>query len=116
MDEIDARLSKEQRILCGRQDATGRYVCDEPVAHTVAHVRPVGPPARHLVPLEGWALDRRKGVWHKTTSVEDRRKYGVPPVGHRVYPTLPALARCPKCRAVQWLDPVRLHIARGPNY
>jgi hypothetical protein len=28
---------------------------------------------------------------------------------------LPALVRCPKCHAVQWLDPVRLRITPGPN-
>ena len=76
--------------------------------------------ARHLIALDGWALDRKKAVWHRTTSVEDRKRAGIvlPPAAReaRRYPTLPALVRCPKCRSVQWLDPVRLGVTPGPNY
>lgn len=119
MQEIYARLSKDQRILCGRQDTTGRYTCDGQLADYVTYQQPVGRPARYLIPLPGWVLDK-KGVWHKTTSIEDRKAHGIPlsrtsSPDKRRYPNLPALARCPKCRAVQWLEPERLKISPGPN-
>jgi hypothetical protein len=109
--ETYARQSKAGHILCGRQDDEGRQVCDGVVASTVPVPRPVGPPARRLAPPEGWRLDARKGVWHLTTQLEDRRAHGrprrPPPAAHG-YPFLPALVRCPKCRTVQWLDPAHL--------
>jgi hypothetical protein len=108
MNEIYARLSKEQRILCGRQDATGHYTCDEPLAEFAREDRPIGPPARRLMPLVGWALDARKSIWRQTTSVEDRRRHGIPQRPRPVFTDLPTLLRCPKCGAVQWLDPRRL--------
>jgi hypothetical protein len=111
MDEIYARLSKERRVLCGRQDSTGRYTCDEPLAGYAREDRPLGPPARRLVPLAGWALDARKGIWNQTTSVEDRRRHGIPQQRRPDFPDLPTLIRCPKCGAVQWLDPHRLKSA-----
>lgn len=116
MDEIYARVSKDQRILCGRQDATGCFTCDEPLAAYVKAERPIGPPVRYLIALDGWALDRHKGIWHSTTNIEDRKRHGIPRRPAAVYPALPALIRCPKCRAVQWLDPSRLKVAPGPNY
>jgi hypothetical protein len=119
MEEIYARLSKGGRVLCGRQDAEGHHTCDEPLA-ALEVPETVPPPARHLIALGGWALDRRKAIWHRTTSVEDRKKAGVvlPRVVReaRRYLALPALARCPKCRSVQWRDPVRLGVTPGPNY
>lgn len=108
-NELYARRSKAGRILCGRQDNEGRCLCDGVVAGTIPEPRPVGPPARRLVPPEGWRLDGRKGIWYRTTQVEDRRAGGRPRPPHlsasRGYPFLPALVCCPKCRAVQWLDP-----------
>lgn len=116
MDEIYARVSKEQRILCGRQDATGHFTCDEPLAAYVKPDPPAGSCVRYLVALPGWALDRHKSIWHQTTSVEDRRRHGIPPSHAPLYPQLPTLVRCPRCRTVQWLDPTRLKVAPGPNY
>ena len=107
--EISARLSKAGLILCGRQDEEGCYTCDGEVATTIPAPRPVGSPGRRLVPPAGWRLDPRKGIWHQTTQIEDRRAHGRPqrPLAPDVpgYPFLPALVRCPKCRTVQWLDP-----------
>jgi hypothetical protein len=110
--ETYARRSKAGLVLCGRQDDEGRQVCDGVVASTVPEPRPVGPPVRSLVPPEGWRLDESKGVWHQTTQLKDRHAHGrlgrpLPPES-RCYPFLPALVRCPKCRAVQWLDPAHL--------
>ena len=110
--ELYARQSKAGHILCGRQDDEGRCLCDGVVASTVLEPRPVGAPLRRLVPPEGWRLDQRKGVWHQTTQAEDRTAHGRPqhplPPEARGYPFLPVLVRCPKCRVVQWLDPVHL--------
>ena len=119
MDEIYARLSKAGRILCGRPDADGRFTCDEPLADRVEVTLHTGFAERRLVPLEGWALDK-KGVWTRTTRVEDLRKRGIAPPRARApaggrYPDMPALARCPKCGAVQWLDPDRLGVSSRPN-
>jgi hypothetical protein len=119
MDEICARLSKDGRVLCGKQDVEGHHTCDEPLA-ALEVPETVRLPARYLIALDGWALDRRKAIWHRTTSVEDRKKAGIvlPRAAReaRHYPALPALVRCPKCRSVQWLDPVRLGVTPGPNY
>ena len=119
MDEMYARLSKAGRIVCGRPDGESRYLCDEPLADVVVVHRPPRPPVRLLVPLDGWVLDKR-GVWGRTTRVEDRRAHGLaprppPPPARRTYPDLPALVRCPKCRAVQWLEPARLKVSPRPN-
>ncbi len=120
MHDFYARISKAGRIVCGRWlEDEERYTCDEPVAEYLMVQRSTGPPARYLLPLEGWRLDK-KGVWQKTSSVEDRRAHGIAirrkqALGYHDYPTLPALVRCPKCHAVQWLDPVRLRITPGPN-
>jgi hypothetical protein len=110
--EIYARQSKAGRILCGRMDDDGRYTCDGEVATTIPIERPVGAPVRRLAPPDGWRLDERKGVWRQTTQLVDRRAHGrlsrPLPQATRCYPFLPALVRCPKCRAVQWLDPTHL--------
>lgn len=115
MNEIYARLSKAGRIVCGRADADGRYTCDEPLADYITHQHRTGLPVRHLLPLAGWVLDK-KGIWTRTTQVEDRRAHGIAPsrrslTGTHRYPDLPALVRCPKCRAVQWLEPARLKVS-----
>jgi hypothetical protein len=119
MEETYARLSKGGRVLCGTLNAEGHYTCDEPLAD-FAVPDAMRPHARHLIALDGWALDRKKAVWHRTTSIEDRKKAGIvlPRAAReeRRYPALPALARCPKCRSVQWLDPMRLGVTPGPNY
>ena len=116
--DIYARLSKAGRILCGRRDADGRRCCDGLVATTVPEPGPVGAPARRLAPPEGWRLDERKGVWHQTTQLEDRRAHGrlprPPRPETRSYPFLPALVRCPKCGIVQWLDPAHLQVDHTP--
>ena len=118
MEEICARLSRAGRIVCGRPGPDGRYTCDEPLADHVTRRDAADLPERCLVPLPGWALDK-KGVWHKTTRVDDLRARGIAPC--RIaphpgsYPDLPALARCPKCRAVQWLEPARLKVSPHPN-
>jgi hypothetical protein len=110
--ELYARQSKSGSILCGRRDDDGHYTCDGVVAATVAAQGPVGAPVRRLAPPEGWRLDERKGIWHQTTELADRRAHGrlrrpAPPES-RHYPSLPTLVRCPKCRTVQWLDPAHL--------
>ena len=119
MDEIYARLSKAGRILCGRPDPDGRFTCDEPVADWVEVTIHTGFAERRLVPLDGWVLDK-KGIWTRTTRVEDLRRHGIVPARARVpaggrYPDLPALVRCPKCSAVQWLEPARLRVSPRPN-
>ena len=118
MDESYARISKAGRILCGRSGEDGRFTCDEPVADTVTLRRGNGVAERRLVPLPGWVLDK-KGVWQKSAQVEDRRAHGLAsprlPPSKRTYPDLPALVRCPKCRAVQWLEAARLNVAPRPN-
>ena len=114
-----ARQSKAGHILCGRQDDEGRQVCDGVVADTIPEPRPVGPPIRRLAPPEGWRLDERKGIWRQTTQTADRRAHGrvrrpLSPAS-RAYSFLPALVRCPKCGAVQWLDPACLPGIHGPS-
>jgi hypothetical protein len=115
--ETYARRSKAGHILCGQQDDQGRRVCDGVVAGTVPEPRPIGSPLHRLVPPEGWRLDERKGIWHQTTELQDRRAHGrprrPPPPALRCYPFLPTLVRCPKCRAVQWLDPAHLDDNQG---
>lgn len=117
--DVYARLSKSGRVLCGRMDADGLYHCDGVVATTIPVPRPIGAPMHRLAPPEGWRLDERKGIWHQTTQLEDRRAHGRVrrplPAESRSYPFLPALVRCPKCRLVQWLDPARLRVDRGPS-
>lgn len=98
-------------VLCGRLDADGRHHCDGALAEIIAAPAGGGTSSRRPAPLPGWTMDR-KGVWVRTTSVEDRRASGrapgrLPPE-RRAFPQLPALVRCPKCRAVQWIDPARL--------
>ena len=117
MNELYARLSKAGRVVCGRPDIDGRLSCDEPLAAIVTVDGPRGREAR-LVPLAGWRQDR-KSVWRRTTRAEDLKARGLatrtalPPRGH--YPDLPALACCPKCKAVQWLDAERLKVSGRPN-
>jgi hypothetical protein len=119
MNDIYARLSKAGRIVCGNPDSTGRYSCDEPLGGIVTVHEPPQYPERRLVPLPGWRQDR-KGVWRRTTHVEDLKARGVAPArpsplprGH--YPELPALVCCPKCASVQWLEAERLKVAAHPN-
>lgn len=113
MQEVHARLSGAGRVVCGRPDEDGRFTCDQPLADLVTGRRRSGLPARRLAPLPGWTQDS-KGVWQKTTQVEDRRARGLAPPRtppeRRAYPALPALVRCPKCRTVQWLDARRLRV------
>jgi len=114
MEEIFARLSKDGRVLCGRPGADGRSTCDEPLADVVQVRAGAGRPERRLAVLDGWAQDK-KGLWQKTTRAADLRRRGIAPP--RVPPERrtpiepPALARCPKCRAVQWLDADRLRVS-----
>lgn len=119
MDEMYARLSKAGRIVCGRPDAGGHSSCDEPLADIVTVHEPPRHPQRLLVPLPGWRQDR-KGVWRRTTRVDDLRARGLAPprptpLPRGRYPDLPALACCPKCAATQWLDPERLKVSAHPN-
>lgn len=119
MDQIYARLSKTGRIVCGRPDAAGRFSCDEPLAAIVTIHEPPRHPERLLVPLPGWREDR-KGVWRRTTRIDDLRARGVAPerpapLPRGQYPELPALVCCPKCAAVQWLDADRLNVSARPN-
>jgi hypothetical protein len=114
MDDIYARLSKGGDVLCGRPDATGRFTCDEPLAEVVKLAPDRGMPERRLAALDGWAQDQ-KGVWRRTTRAADLRRRGIAPSRlppeRRTFVEFPALARCPKCRAVQWLDPERLRVS-----
>jgi hypothetical protein len=119
MDDIYARLSKAGRIVCGNPDTAGRYSCDEPLAGIVTVHEPPRYPERRLVPLAGWRQDK-KGVWRRTTHVEDLRARGIAPtppapLPRGQYPDLPALACCPKCASVQWLEADRLKVAAHPN-
>ncbi len=118
MKELHARLSGAGRVVCGRPDMDGRFTCDEPLADIVTVRHPPGLPERRLAPLPGWTQDR-KGVWQKTTQVEDRRARGLAPQrtppDRRAYPALPTLVRCPKCRTVQWLDARRLRVPPHPG-
>jgi hypothetical protein len=119
MDEIYARLSKAGRIVCGRPDTTGRLSCDEPLAAIVTMHEPPRHPERLLVPLPGWREDK-KGVWRRTTRIDDLRARGVAPerpvpLPRGQYPDLPALVCCPKCATVQWLDAARLKVSARPN-
>lgn len=117
MDDVYARLSKAGDVLCGRPGIDGRFTCDQPVAEVVREDRS-GASRRRLAALEGWAQDKM-GVWQRTTRVEDLRRRGIAPARRRaeqrVYVEFPALARCPKCRTVQWLDAERLRVAAGPD-
>ena len=115
MDEVFARVSKAGRVVCGRQLADGGYHCDEPIAAAIVRVHePPRYPERRLVALPGWRMDR-KSIWRRTTSVEDRRAHGRAPGTPAVTPhvELPALACCPKCGALQWLEAERLNVAAG---
>jgi hypothetical protein len=119
VQEMFARLSKAGRIVCGRPNEDGHFSCDQPLADVAEHQLLTGFTERRLVPLDGWVLDK-KGVWHKTTRLEDKRRHGRATAHARgamkvSYPDLPALARCPKCSAVQWLDPERLRVSPQPN-
>lgn len=121
MNETYARLSKAGRIVCGRPDTDGRLSCDEPLAGIVTVHEPPRHPERRVVPLPGWRQDR-KGVWRRTTRVEDLRARGVAlarprprPLPHGHYLDLPALVCCPKCASVQWLAAERLKVAARPN-
>lgn len=112
MDEFFARVSKAGRVVCGRRDADGGFYCDEPIAAAITRVHePPNYPERRLVALPGWRMDR-KGIWRRTTSVEDRRAYGrattkaaAPEIAE-----VPALACCAKCGTLQWLDAERLGV------
>jgi hypothetical protein len=119
MSTIYARLSKAGRIVCGRPDVDGRLSCDEPLALVVTVHEPPLHPERLLVPLPGWRQDR-KGVWRRTTRVEDLRARGVAlaraaPRARGRYPELPALVCCPKCATMQWLEAERLNVSAHPN-
>lgn len=112
MDEYFARVSKAGRVVCGRQHADGGFYCDEPVAAAIVKVHePPRYPQRTLQALAGWRMDR-KGIWRRTTSVEDRRAHGRAPAQPSAAAPieLPALACCPKCGTLQWLDAARLGI------
>ena len=114
MDDLSARLSKDGKVLCGRPGTDGRYTCDEPLA-AVVRVGHGGGAVRRLAALAGWTQDR-KGVWQQTTRVTDLRRHGINPAQTAERQRLiefPALARCPKCRAVQWLDADRLRVSNG---
>lgn len=118
MEEVYARLSNVTRVLCGRPDADGRFTCDQTLAEVVRVDRGVGRPQRRLAALEGWTQDK-KGVWQRTTRVEDLRRRGVAvprrSPEQRTFVEFPALARCPKCRFVQWLDAERLNVPERPG-
>jgi len=116
MEEVYARLSKSGGVLCGRTDDAGRATCDEPLAEVVRVDTGHGMPERRLAALEGWTQDK-KGVWQRTTRMADLRRHGIA-LSRRVaqqrrYMEFPALARCPKCRTVQWLDAERLRVSGG---
>ncbi len=118
-NEIAARLSKAGKIVCGKPDMDGRLSCDEPLAAIVTVHEPPRHPERRLVPLPGWRQDKR-GVWRNTTRTRDLRAHGLAqpkpgPLPPGAYPDLPALACCPKCTAVQWLDADRLRVSPRPN-
>lgn len=115
MDEFFARVSKAGQVVCGRQHADGGFYCDEPIAAGIARVHePPAYPERRLVALPGWRMDR-KGIWRRTTSALDRRARGfAPKQAEAVRPELPALACCPKCGALQWLEAERLGVAAKP--
>ena len=116
MEEISARLSKSGEVLCGRPGDDGRFNCDAPLAEVVRVGRGHALPERRLAALDGWAQDQR-GVWRETTRAADLRRQGIAPARvppeRRTFVDFPALARCPKCRAVQWLDPERLRVSSG---
>lgn len=117
--EIWARLSKSGSVLCGKPDGDGRLSCDEPLAAVVTVHEPPRYPERLLVPLPGWRQDK-KGVWRRTTRVEDLRARGAAPgraapLARGQYPELPALVCCSKCGTVQWLDAERLKVSAYPN-
>lgn len=119
MEDTFARLSKAGRVVCGKQHADGGFYCDEPLAGIVRVHEPPNYPERELVALPGWRPDR-KGIWRQTTSEADRRRHGAGPT-HRpkpLLPELPALACCPKCGVLQWLDAERLRVrpqSGGPS-
>ena len=118
MEETYARLSKSGGVLCGRPDPDGRFTCDEPLAEVVKLERGHGVPERRLAALDGWAQDQ-KGVWRQTTRPADLRRRGIAPARvspeRRTLVEFPALARCPKCRTVQWLDAEQLRVATGES-
>ena|GEM_PF-2507668 len=111
MDSWFARVSKAGRVVCGKQHADGGFYCDEPIAAFITRVREASRyPERRLVVLPGWRLDR-KGIWRRTTSVEDRRAHGRATTEERAAsPELPALACCAKCGTLQWLEAERLGV------
>ncbi len=117
MEEVFARLSKSGRVVCGQPGVDGRYTCDEPLAERVMVHEHGHLPERRLVALPGWVQDR-KGIWVRTTRVEDLKRRGRTSgrsaSEQRVYPDLPTLARCPKCRTVQWLDAEHLKVEPYP--
>lgn len=118
MEQIFARLSKSGRVLCGWQSLNGSHTCDEPLAELVTVGDAPGRPDRRPAHLDGWVQDR-KGVWQRTTRLEDKRRHGAAvkqrPAHERIFADLPALLRCPKCRSVQWLEPERLRPEAGTS-
>jgi hypothetical protein len=116
MDEVFARLSKAGGVLCGRLGDDGRTTCDEPLAEVLRVRDGHAMPERRLAALAGWTQDK-KGIWQKTTRAEDLRRHGIAQPRHtalrRTLIEFPALARCPKCRTVQWLDADRLRVSTG---
>ncbi len=115
MDEFFARVSKAGQVVCGRQHADGGFYCDERIAVSITRMHePPAYPERRLAALPGWRMDR-KGIWRRTTSAMDRRARGFAPKQAKpVSPELPALACCPKCGAMQWLDAERLGATPKP--
>jgi hypothetical protein len=116
MDDIYARRSKSGEVLCGQAGADGRFTCDAPLAEVIRPHRERGMPERRLAALDGW-IQGPKGVWQQTTRTADLRRRGIAPTHlppeKRTLIEFPALARCPKCRAVQWLDAARLGVSPG---
>lgn len=110
MDGTFARVSKAGRVVCGKQHPDGGFYCDEPIAAAITRVHePPRYPERRLIALPGWRMDR-KGIWRRTTSVEDRRAHGRDTKDATTSPELPALACCAKCGTLQWLEAERLGV------
>ncbi len=116
MEETFARVSKAGKVVCGKPHEDGRFYCDEPLAALARVHEPPNYPERELVALPGWRLDW-KGIWRETTSEIDRRKRrgGPSKQASPSSPELPALACCPKCGTVQWLDAERLRVRARPG-